>query len=184
MLKGDRDLPWIDSHAHLTMFAAEEVEQTIEAAALAGVAGVLVPATNPDDLESSLRLARDYRGRVVAAAGVHPHDAVRLDSGMKRVLEEALNNVGVVAVGEIGLDYHYMNSPREDQISALEWQLDLAIPQIFRWFCTTASPGPISSLGWLIVVGACAACATHSRKVPRRLGGLWIWVCWWEFPAW
>ncbi len=34
---------------------------------------------------------------------------------------------GVVAVGEIGLDYHYMNSPRSDQIRALGWQLDLAL---------------------------------------------------------
>jgi TatD DNase family protein len=50
-----------------------------------------------------------------------------LDDGLKRRVEDALSAPGVVAVGEIGLDYHYMNSSREDQLSALEWQLDLAV---------------------------------------------------------
>jgi TatD DNase family protein len=64
---------------------------------------------------------------VVCAAGVHPHDARTLDDGLKKRVQAALQEPGVVAVGEIGLDYHYMNSPREDQIAALRWQLDLAM---------------------------------------------------------
>jgi TatD DNase family protein len=64
---------------------------------------------------------------VVAAVGIHPHDAVTLDAGSKARIERAIQSSEVVAIGEIGLDYHYMNSPREDQIAALEWQLDLAL---------------------------------------------------------
>ena len=44
-----------------------------------------------------------------------------------RALEALLDHPRVVAVGEAWLYYHYMNSPREDQIAALEWQLDLAL---------------------------------------------------------
>jgi len=118
---------WIDSHAHLTMFEPDEVADVLARAAEAGVQGVLVPATNGEDLETALRLTRDFPASVVAAAGCHPHDASSLDAELKRRIEGAMAAPGVVAVGEIGLDYHYMNSPREDQVAALEWQIDLAI---------------------------------------------------------
>ncbi len=120
------DLVWIDSHAHLTMFSSDELPDVLDRAADQSVKGVLVPATSSDDLETTLEIAERFRA-VVAAAGIHPHDAATLDSGLKRRVEQAISHPDVVAVGEIGLDYHYMNSPREDQIAALEWQLDLAI---------------------------------------------------------
>lgn len=118
---------WIDSHAHLTMFSSEEMEDVLRRAADSGVRGVLVPATSPEDLDLAVGIAREFSSSVVAAAGIHPHDAVKLDAETKRRVERALDDPHVVAVGEIGLDYHYMNSPREDQIAALEWQLDLAL---------------------------------------------------------
>jgi TatD DNase family protein len=92
-----------------------------------GVRGVLVPATGAEDLDHAVSIATDHPTTVVAAAGVHPHEASTLDAALKRRLERALGRDEVVAVGEIGLDYHYMNSPREDQLTALEYQLDLAI---------------------------------------------------------
>jgi len=118
---------WIDSHAHLTMFTRTEAAAALDRAAERGVRGVLVPATNGDDLETALELAAEHPASVVAAAGIHPHDATTLDAAVKRRIERALEAPGVVAVGEIGLDYHYMNSPREDQLTALDWQLDLAV---------------------------------------------------------
>lgn len=117
---------WIDSHAHLTMFKPSEINSVLSQAAEAEVTGVLVPATNRDDLLRTLELARDYPDRVVGAIGVHPHNAQSLDATLKRDVEKAIEQAGVVAVGEIGLDYHYMNSPREDQLTAFRWQLDLA----------------------------------------------------------
>lgn len=122
-----KDLLWIDSHAHLTMFEAQEVAAALDRAGSKNVGGVLVPATGMDDLETACNLAADYQGSVVAAVGVHPHDASSLDGDAKRAIEAALGRPGVVAVGEIGLDFHYMNSPLEDQLAALEWQLDLAL---------------------------------------------------------
>jgi TatD DNase family protein len=118
---------WIDSHAHLTMFEMDEMAAVLDRAAAKRVHGVLVPATGRDDLEATYRLAGDYPGNVVAAVGIHPHEASTLDAGLRRQLESAVARPGVVAVGEVGLDYHYMNSPREDQLAALDWQLDLAL---------------------------------------------------------
>jgi TatD DNase family protein len=118
---------WIDSHAHLTMFDDGEVEGVLERAVVSGVGGVLVPATGPADLARALDLAAAWPGRLVAAVGVHPHDASTLDSAAKGRVERSLAEPGVVAVGEIGLDYHYLRSPREDQLRALDWQLELAL---------------------------------------------------------
>jgi TatD DNase family protein len=118
---------WIDSHAHLTMFEPEEMLEVFERAESAGVGGVLTPATGRDDLDATVLLAENYPDRVVAAAGVHPHEADTLDAVLKKSVVRACSKPGVVAVGEIGLDYHYLNSPREDQIEAFAWQLDLAI---------------------------------------------------------
>lgn len=108
------------------MFEPAEVDSVLERAAAAGVGGVLVPATGADDLARTLELAATRPDRVVAAIGVHPHEASSLDDGLKRRLGAARGGHGVVAIGEIGLDYHYMASPREDQLAALEWQLGLA----------------------------------------------------------
>jgi TatD DNase family protein len=102
------DILWIDSHAHLTMFDRDEVPEILDRAMGNGVAGVLTPATGGEDLERAV-------------------EAASLDDGLKRRIERACEAKGVVAVGEIGLDYHYMNSPREDQIEALVWQLDFAL---------------------------------------------------------
>lgn len=119
--------PWIDSHAHLNLFDAEDLPAAVERAAGAGVALVIVPATGPKDFERSLSLGRRYPGQIRIALGVHPHEASALSPEVAGKLEEGLEAGEVVALGEIGLDYHYMNSPRAEQIRALEWQLDLAI---------------------------------------------------------
>ena len=116
----------IDSHAHLAMFEESEREEVLARAAAAGVRAVLVPATGPADLDEVAGLGARWPGRVFSAVGIHPHEARLLDDGLRRRLELALDREGVVAIGEIGLDYHYDTSPREDQLRAFAWQLDLA----------------------------------------------------------
>jgi TatD DNase family protein len=116
----------IDSHAHLTMFPEPERNAALERAAEGGVRAVLVPATGRDDLDLVAELAGLEEGRVFAAVGFHPHEAVQCDATWKRRVERLLESPGVVAVGEIGLDYHYDHSPREDQRRVLAWHLELA----------------------------------------------------------
>ena len=116
----------IDSHAHLAMFDRAERRGVLGRAADAGVTRVLAPATGPQDLDEVLGLVDQWSEQVVVAIGFHPHAASALDATWKRRLEVALDREGVAAVGEIGLDYHYLNSPAEDQRRAFTWQLALA----------------------------------------------------------
>jgi TatD DNase family protein len=108
------------------MFEESERDEVLSRAAAAGVRAVLVPATGPGDLGEVAGLGERWPGRVVTAVGFHPHEARLFDDEAKRRLEQAVRCAGVVAIGEIGLDYHYDHSPREDQARAFAWQLGLA----------------------------------------------------------
>ena len=80
------------------------------------------------DIESSKKavmLAKEY-DTIYAAVGVHPHDAKDIDSNTLDILRELSKEEKVVAIGEIGLDYYYDNSPRELQKQWFREQIKLA----------------------------------------------------------
>lgn len=122
---------FVDSHAHIDggEFDADRVE-VVERARAAGVRAILNVGTgdpHSGSFERAVRVAEEFEG-VYAAAGVHPHDA-RLydDAAERRLLEVLCGSKRVVALGEIGLDYHYDNSPRETQREVFARQLRLAM---------------------------------------------------------
>ena len=108
---------WFDSHCHVTADEfAEDRSQVIDRAIDAGVEGLVAIGSGygvPANRHAVELAARDPR--VVATVGVHPHEAKDLDDAGRALLETWLDAPGVVGVGECGLDYHYMNSPREVQ---------------------------------------------------------------------
>src|SRR4051812_40165945 len=81
--------------------------------------------TGPPDLEVAVRLA-DSQPCFYATIGVHPHDAAKAQPATFDHLRSLLSHPKVLAVGEIGLDYHYDFSPREVQIEVFREQLRLA----------------------------------------------------------
>src|SRR5580765_2125198 len=92
----------------------------------AGVGRFLVPGTTLSDSESAVALASKEEG-VLAAVGIHPHEAKDFDAKRDGPrLEELARRPEVAAIGEVGLDFHYDHSPRDKQIEVLEWMLDLA----------------------------------------------------------
>jgi TatD DNase family protein len=118
----------VDSHCHLDdkQFAADR-DATIERARAAGVERMMAIGTGegPPDLEAGIRLAGQHPF-IFATVGVHPHDAAKaVPETFDRLAELALNPK-VLAVGEIGLDYHYDFSPRETQRQVFMRQLELA----------------------------------------------------------
>ncbi|HKJ93715.1 MAG TPA: TatD family hydrolase [Longimicrobiales bacterium] len=115
-----------DSHCHLTdeRFAGD-VEATLERARAAGVTRLVTVASDVEDAEAALALAR-RSGGVWATAGVHPHVAGSAgDAALARVRELAAE-AEVVALGETGLDYYYDNAPRDVQRRAFLRHLELA----------------------------------------------------------
>ncbi len=118
----------IDSHCHLDSqeFEADRA-QVIERALEAGVGRMVAIGTGsgPPDLEAGLRLADRY-DCFLATAGIHPHDAAKATPENFKHLAELLGNPKVVALGEIGLDYHYDFSPREVQQAVFIEQMRIA----------------------------------------------------------
>jgi len=118
----------VDSHCHLDdrRFDADR-EAVIERARAAGISLMLAVGTGegPPDLEAGVRLAETHEG-VYATVGVHPHDARRTNEQTWHQMERLLAHPKVVAVGEIGLDYYYDNSPRSVQQEVFRTQLRLA----------------------------------------------------------
>ena len=118
----------VDSHCHLDDEKYDEDrEQTIERARAAGVERLMAIGTGdgPPDLETAVRLADRYPF-IYATVGVHPHDAKKAGPATFDRLRELMRHPKVLAVGEIGLDYHYDFSPRETQRAVFERQLELA----------------------------------------------------------
>ena len=117
-----------DSHCHLQMGegGGSSVTELLSRARAAGVTRFLVPGTTLADSEEAAALADPAAG-VFAAVGVHPHEAKDFDPARDGTrFEELARRPGVVAIGEIGLDFHYDHSPRGKQIEVLEWMLDCA----------------------------------------------------------
>jgi len=118
---------FVDSHCHLTMDGFDgDREEVFARARLAGVGALLVVSASPGDAEKTVAFARSHPS-VWATAGVHPHDAKDYDERAEFGLREALADPLAVAVGEIGLDYHYDRSPREAQRDAFRRQIRLAL---------------------------------------------------------
>ncbi len=119
---------WLDSHCHIS--AGEFDADRDEALARARAAGVetLIAIGSGYGVQGSraaVALASAHDD-VYATAGVHPHDADLLDDPGRALLRQWLAEPRVVAVGECGLDYHYMNSSRDAQRAVFAEQLALA----------------------------------------------------------
>jgi TatD DNase family protein len=106
----------IDTHCHLDpSYFPEGPDETLTRARSAGVTGfVSIGVGSLEQTQSALQLAA-RRPDVWATVGVHPHDAAGHDAALEAALLELAQQPRVVAIGEIGLDYHYDHSPREKQ---------------------------------------------------------------------
>ena len=118
----------VDSHAHLAMRSlACDIPGILERAVAAGITDVLTAATSLEDAPATIEIASsDAPLRIWAAVGFHPHEAKRWQEGEEERLAPWLRRERVVALGEIGLDYHYDLSPREAQRAVLRRQVCLA----------------------------------------------------------
>lgn len=120
---------FIDSHAHVdfSSYQAEEIEGVVQRALEAGVENI-VHIGSGEGLESMEKTPGllDRFDCLYGSVGVHPHDAKLVSD---QVIDQARTFAAhpkVVAIGEVGLDFHYMNSPRKAQEEALRKFVRLA----------------------------------------------------------
>jgi len=116
----------IDSHCHLTdPRLLGQIDAVVQRARDAGLGGMLTVGTSPPDGRAAVELANRFADVWVAVA-IHPHRAGDFSQDALQQIDSLLGNPRVVAVGEIGLDYHSDFAPREVQEAAFGAQLRLA----------------------------------------------------------
>lgn len=118
-------MEWIDVHAHLDKLE-EGVEVAIQNAQQVGVKKIITIGTDPADLDVVLGIARKHYPNVYCTLGIHPHDGKVYTDEVGRFIESHVADPVVVAVGEIGLDYYYEQTDREQQKHAFREQLAIA----------------------------------------------------------
>ncbi|NLE43914.1 MAG: TatD family hydrolase [Chloroflexi bacterium] len=120
-------LTLFDSHAHLQFAQYDEDRQAVIARSRDwGVIGILNVGADLESSRAAVALAARYEF-MFASVGVHPHDADKLSSDVLAELRALAADSGVVAIGEIGLDYYRDLAPRDAQRRAFERQLALAV---------------------------------------------------------
>ena len=116
----------IDSHAHLDDSRFDnDRDSVIKDLKDKGVELVINPGANLESSKKSVAMSEEY-DNVYAAVGVHPHDVKDMDDDTINELRKLASKGKVVAIGEIGLDYYYDNSPRELQRERFREQIQLA----------------------------------------------------------
>lgn len=122
----------VDSHCHIAVSARgkqpeESGDVVLARARAAGVRGFVVVGVGETTLEANNAVAlAEKNPDVVAAVGVHPHDARLCTDAMFDELRALAAHPRVAAVGEIGLDFHYDHSPRDEQRAVFRGFVQLA----------------------------------------------------------
>lgn len=116
---------WIDVHCHLN-FLDVSPQEAVDLALQNGVERLITIGTCAKDHVEVVQLAQSYAPYVFGTLGVHPHDAESYDESTEAFMLAHLNDPRIVSVAEIGLDYYYDNSPREQQQKVFRRQLEIA----------------------------------------------------------
>ena len=115
----------IDSHAHLNDRAYSSAEELISRAKLAGVNKIITVGWNEESSRVCCNIASSFKD-VFFTAGIHPSDCESVDNGAIEALLPLYSHEKCLAVGEIGLDYHYGKDNKEKQREAFARQLQTA----------------------------------------------------------
>ncbi|MBB6177755.1 TatD DNase family protein [Anoxybacillus tengchongensis] len=161
-----------DTHAHLnaTQFN-EDVEQVIERARAEGVSHIVVVGFDRPTIQRAIKLAEQY-SFIYAAVGWHPVDAIHMTDEDLTMIERLASHPKVVALGEMGLDYYWDQSPKEVQKEVFRKQIRLAkkvkLPIIIHNRDATADIVHILQEEHAEEVGGVMHCFSGSIEVARQ----------------
>ncbi|MGG3843465.1 TatD family hydrolase [Anoxybacillus kestanbolensis] len=161
-----------DTHAHLnaTQFN-EDVEQVIERARAEGVSHIVVVGFDRPTIQRAMELAEQY-SFIYAAVGWHPVDAIHMTDEDLIMIERLAAHPKVVALGEMGLDYYWDQSPKEVQKEVFRKQIRLAkkvkLPIVIHNRDATADIVHILQEEHAEEVGGVMHCFSGSIEVARQ----------------
>lgn len=115
----------IETHCHLDYLKAEPLEEIRKKISEAGITKVITIGVDPLNLDKVKELSDEFP-EVYFTQGIHPHDAKEFTDVEFEKISTRAALPKMVAVGEIGLDYHYNNSPQDVQKVVFEKQLQIA----------------------------------------------------------
>ena len=115
----------IDTHAHLTDTRFENIEEVINNAFNNGIKFIINNTSNIKDSFKSLELAEKYKN-IYSTFGVHPLDVETIEADFEEIIIQNISHPKVVAIGEIGLDYHYSEETKDKQKEILKSQCFIA----------------------------------------------------------
>lgn len=118
-------MQWFDAGVNL-LDRRFDVDEVIAASRQAGVEKLCLITTHPDEWERAAELHQRYPQTIYYTLGIHPHHAKEAVAAHFSQLREMAHLPGMVAVGECGLDFNRMFSPRESQLAVFEQQLQIA----------------------------------------------------------
>ena len=116
----------IETHCHLDYLKGNELTEVLNESTRVGIEKIITITVEPDNFDTILAIAEE-NDHIFCTRGVHPHEAKKFNQEAEQSLRQKLNHEKIVAVGEIGLDYHYDNSPRDIQRKVFERHLEIAI---------------------------------------------------------
>lgn len=114
---------FIDTHCHLTDKHCADLNAVLTRAHDAGVGTIICPTADPADIHAALGIA-DTHDNVFCTIGIHPEYAGV--NAAQHLVDAVINHPRVVGIGEIGLDYHFGDENRREQIALFAEQLDIA----------------------------------------------------------
>ncbi|MGV3488429.1 MAG: TatD family hydrolase [Tuberibacillus sp.] len=115
-----------DTHTHLNAEEFEEDrEEVIQRAREAGVTDMVVVGFDRPTIRKAMEII-DQHEHIYASVGWHPVDAIDMTDDDLRWIEDLARHPKVVALGEMGLDYHWDKSPHDIQKTVFRQQIDLA----------------------------------------------------------
>ena len=117
---------FIDTHCHLSVEDYNDISKVILENRENSIDKIIISGCTKDSIKESITYSEKYND-VYLTLGYHPSEASTVTLNDLKYLEENIKSFKVVGIGEIGLDYHYGNENKEEQIKLFEEQLSLAL---------------------------------------------------------
>ena len=115
----------IDTHSHIDML--KNPDEAVKKSVLAGVEKIVVPTSSPKNFDDVINLCAKY-DEIYGALGVHPEDVLEYkENTSKEIYNLTKENKKIVAIGEIGLDYYWDKTQKEEQKKIFKTQIEIAL---------------------------------------------------------